>query len=140
MSRVFRAETGARRRQRMMRGMASVLRYAGNHQADEDEQRDLLAYVYFALAEIVESVDQSASAWEKRGYWVKADRFRADWRWSVDCLASAEDALRDPGQADSVDVLASLLTPLKDVQPYKRPSDQPAWRGSWKRWRAEGRD
>jgi hypothetical protein len=21
-------------------------------------------------------------AWEKRGYWVKADRFRMDWAWS----------------------------------------------------------
>ncbi|HQC65019.1 MAG TPA: hypothetical protein PK459_07975, partial [Anaerolineaceae bacterium] len=28
-----------------------------------------------------ESVDASATAWEKRDYWVKADAFRMEWEW-----------------------------------------------------------
>ncbi len=35
-----------------------------------------------ALEEINSNIDKSVEAWEKRGYWVKADKFRLDWEWS----------------------------------------------------------
>ena len=31
---------------------------------------------------ISDGIDVSVAAWEKRGYWVKADRFRMDWMWT----------------------------------------------------------
>ena len=36
------------------------------------------------LEAIDESIEQSVAAWEKRGYWLKADRFRQEWRWAGD--------------------------------------------------------
>jgi len=44
--------------------------------------KDLTAYVVLALNEISGNIDTSVEAWEKRGYWVKADRFRLEWEWS----------------------------------------------------------
>ena len=35
-----------------------------------------------SLEEIASTIDLSVAAWEKRGYWVKADRFRMDWIWT----------------------------------------------------------
>ena len=35
-----------------------------------------------ALEEIAVSIDVSVQAWEKRDYWVKADRFRMEWEWA----------------------------------------------------------
>lgn len=140
MGRVFRTETGARRRQRLMRSIASVLRLAAEHNPDEADQKDLLAYVGLALVEIVESVDQSASAWEKRGYWVKSDRFREEWRWAVDALAATRSALKEADEADMLAVFTSLLDPLNGVDPYKRVQDQPTWQGALQVWRSSGKD
>ena len=48
----------------------------------DDTTRDLAAFISLALEAIANTIDSSVGAWEKRGYWVKADRFRMDWAWS----------------------------------------------------------
>jgi hypothetical protein len=34
------------------------------------------------LKTIAEGIDVSVAAWEKRDYWIKADKFRMEWMWS----------------------------------------------------------
>jgi hypothetical protein len=46
------------------------------------EAKDLAAFIALALQTISEGIDASVAAWEKRDYWVKADRFRMEWMWS----------------------------------------------------------
>ena len=29
------------------------------------------------------TIDESVAAWEKKDYWVKADRYRLDWEWTL---------------------------------------------------------
>ena len=48
-----------------------------------DEAHDLAAFIAAALKTISEGIDSSVAAWEKRGYWVKADKFRMDWAWAA---------------------------------------------------------
>jgi hypothetical protein len=40
--------------------------------------KDLVAFIVLSLQEINNTIDSSVEAWEKRGYWIKADRFRMD--------------------------------------------------------------
>jgi hypothetical protein len=47
-----------------------------------EETKDLAAFIAIALRTIADGIDVSVAAWEKRDYWVKADRFRMDWMWS----------------------------------------------------------
>ncbi len=47
-----------------------------------NEAKDLAAFIALALQSISEGIDVSVAAWEKRGYWVKADRFRMEWIWT----------------------------------------------------------
>jgi len=42
----------------------------------------LAAFIALALKNISEGIDISVAAWEKRGSWVKADRFRMEWLWT----------------------------------------------------------
>jgi hypothetical protein len=140
VGRVFRVETGARLRQRRMREIASVIRHGAAGGAAGDA-RDVVAFIGFALREIVESVDQTAAAWEKRGYWVKADRFRSDWRWASGALSTAHGLLSSADIGFEVaPLLGDLMEPLQSVQPYKRAASQPQWRGSWHRWRRAEED
>jgi hypothetical protein len=47
-----------------------------------NDARDQAAFIALALKSISEGIDVSVAAWEKRGYWVKADRFRMEWLWT----------------------------------------------------------
>ena len=47
-----------------------------------NDAKDLAAFIALALKTISEGIDISVAAWEKRGYWVKADRFRMEWLWT----------------------------------------------------------
>ena len=53
----------------------------------------MAAFVVLALEKIEESVDASATAWEKRDYWLKADRFRMEWGWTEGLRLSLETAV-----------------------------------------------
>ena len=44
--------------------------------------QDLAAFIAISLQKINDTVETSVAAWEKKGYWVKADRFRMEWEWS----------------------------------------------------------
>ena len=46
------------------------------------EAKDMAAYIALALQSISEGIDVSVIAWEKRDYWVKADKFRMEWMWA----------------------------------------------------------
>ena len=46
------------------------------------EAKDLAAFISLALKMISEGIDVSVAAWEKRDYWIKADKFRMEWMWS----------------------------------------------------------
>lgn len=46
------------------------------------EAKDQAAFIALALQAISGGIDASVAAWEKRDYWVKADKFRMEWLWA----------------------------------------------------------
>ena len=133
MSRVIRVEAASRSRQRVLQGMALALRYAASSGATPADQPDLLAFLDLSLAELRRSVDETAAAWEKRGYWLKADQFRQDWRWADRIGDSLHSAL-DLGDLDRARVSGmELATPVHDVRlPASLVRSRP-WVGAWER-------
>jgi hypothetical protein len=59
-----------------------ALRELAKQQDVNNETKDLAAFITLALKTISDGIDVSVLAWEKRGYWVKADRFRMEWMWT----------------------------------------------------------
>ena len=59
-----------------------AVRELAKQQEVTDETRDLAAFISLALKTISEGIDASVVAWEKRDYWIKADKFRMEWMWS----------------------------------------------------------
>jgi hypothetical protein len=48
--------------------------------------------VGLVLRELEHSTEQTAQAWERRGYWVKVDQFRREWAW----VGQGAQAVLDP--------------------------------------------
>ena len=82
MSRVINPESAGKDRTRLTKAVVLAIRELAKQQDVNDEAKDLAAFISIALKTIYEGIDVSVQAWEKRGYWVKADRFRMEWMWT----------------------------------------------------------
>ena len=82
MSKVYNPDSAGKDRARLSKGIVLALRELMKQSEPNDQSRDMTAFVSLALDEINANIDTSVEAWEKRGYWVKADKFRLEWEWS----------------------------------------------------------
>lgn len=136
LPRIVRPESAARLREGILQTTALAIRHAANQSPNSTDQPDILAFIVLALQQIAESVDNSAAAWEKRGYWVKADRFRRDWIWAEQLKGHIETALRDQDHAAAADGIGQLARHLAGTKIPNRMQQMKPWEGSWERWRA----
>jgi hypothetical protein len=82
MSRVINPESAGKERTQLSKAIVLAVRELAKQTDVTSEAKDLAAFIALALKNISEGIDISVAAWEKRGYWVKADRFRMDWIWT----------------------------------------------------------
>jgi hypothetical protein len=82
MSPIINPESAGKERTQLTKAIALAVRELAKQAQVTNEAKDLAAFIALALKNISEGIDVSVAAWEKRGYWVKADRFRMDWIWT----------------------------------------------------------
>ncbi len=82
MGRVINVESAGKDRTRLTKETVLAMRELMRQSEPDDTTRELAAYIALALLQIHETIDASVEAWEKKGYWVKADRFRMEWSWA----------------------------------------------------------
>jgi hypothetical protein len=96
----------------------------------DDEAKDMAAALAFALREIADTIETSAAAWEKRDYFVKADRFRREWEWA----AFAAEQLRHlviKGHWDLLPRELAMLAPhFADIRVTKLTRPTSTWNAS----------
>ena len=133
MSRVFSTNSVGKRRRQLRRTIAEALRRLATKRTFDRESEDLAALIVFSLRRLEEGVDQTATAWEKRDYYLKADRFRMQWEWLEDTTYALESVLL-LGQWDKMpEIMAGLFPRFADitVSKYTRSSD--LWEGAYQR-------
>jgi hypothetical protein len=82
LSRVINPESAGKDRTRLSKAIVLAVRELAKQKDISEETKDLAAFIAIALRIIADGIDASVVAWEKRDYWVKADRFRMEWMWS----------------------------------------------------------
>jgi hypothetical protein len=137
MGRVIRVEAPTQVRHRHRRTIAEIMRRLMEKSTLDAESKDMAATLVFLLRDIQEGVEQSAKAWEKRDYWMKAERFLRDWEWTAEMAANIEDVIRH----DALDLLPELLADLfpyfSDIQVKTMTRKPEEWRGNYARLMAE---
>jgi hypothetical protein len=79
---VINPESAGKDRTRLTKAIVLAIRELAKQQDITEEAKDLAAFISLALKSISEGIDVSVAAWEKRDYWIKADRFRMEWAWT----------------------------------------------------------
>ena len=82
MGRLINPESAGKERTQLSKAIVLAVRELAKQTDITNETKDLAAFIALALKKISEGIDISVAAWEKRGYWVKADRFRMEWLWT----------------------------------------------------------
>jgi hypothetical protein len=138
LGRVINVESAGKERTQLTRAIVVAMREL-SQQGDLDEKtRDLAAFIALALEEIAGTIDISVAAWEKRGYWVKADRFRMDWIWTESLGAIMRKAVVDEDWATVARTIGQVGEKLSGVKVPQRNRVGAPWVGAHKLLSSEG--
>ena len=130
MSRVINTANPGTERNRLRRTIAEILRHLMFKRSLDDETRDMAAALVYALRGIAETVEVTVEAWEKRNYFLKADRFRLEWEWALRQPPSARADRR--GRWDRLpDELAALAPHFADIRISRMMRDASTWKASY---------
>jgi hypothetical protein len=134
MGRVINTNTPGKRRSYLMRTIAEIMRHLGQRQGDiDDEVRDMIAMVVYSLREIDDGIIESIQAWEKRGYWKKADKFQQEWMWAGQMAGKVEKMLRSADWDALPDVMMKLFPHFSDIEINKMTRKKSLWEGCYEK-------
>jgi hypothetical protein len=133
MSRVINPDSAGKERTRMTRGVVIAVRELARRTQPDETARDLAAFFALALRAISETIDVSVAAWEKRGYWVKADRFRMEWLWSGQVAEKMRTALLNQDWSSVAALSARVASKLGRVKVSEHHRLGTPWVGAWEK-------
>ena len=93
MSRIINLDSVGKERTRLTKSIVLCIRELAKQSNVTSETKDQAAFIALALQAIAEGIDVSVAAWEKRDYWVKADKFRMEWMWAGQYAAKMKAAV-----------------------------------------------
>lgn len=133
MGRLIKTSSPGKDRQLFEKGIVLAIRELFKQPGMDSNTNDLLAYIALSLLAINETIDQSVAAWEKRGYWVKADRYRMEWRWAGLQGEALKRALIQEDWAGAVNIVGQVTQKLSSVKVATKNRMGTPWVGSYKR-------
>jgi hypothetical protein len=138
LGRVINPEGVGKDRTRLTRSVVLALRELMRQTDTDDRTRDLAAYIAIALEMVAATIDESVDAWEKRGYWVKADRFRMDWAWTERLGKAMRQAVLSDDWPTVALTAAQVAEKLKKVGVPQRHRLGTPWEGAWRKIKQNG--
>ena len=134
MSRITHIDgTPTQQRNAIRRSIAEILRRMMEKKAVDDETKDMLAFIVVGLRSMNDSIDSSATAWEKRDYYIKADQLRREWLWLPDTADRLEAILRSNDWATAPIELAGLSARFSDIKVTTYTKSPALWQGAYKK-------
>ena len=133
MSRIINTDSTGKRRSQLTKAVVIAVRQLAQQTEFGDEARDLAAFIALALKGIHDGIDPSVAAWEKRGYWLKADRFRMEWAWAAPMSTRMTAAVLQGDWAAVADIAVQIAQRLGSTQVSSSARVGKPWQGAFER-------
>ena len=138
MSRLINPDSAGKERNQLTRALALAVRELSKtdpsaNEGQLNEARDLAAFIALALESIAETIEVSVAAWEKRNYWVKADKFRMDWRWAGQLGNQMREAATKEDWGSVAQVAMQVAMKVQSIKISDKHRMGRPWEGSWSR-------
>ncbi len=131
MGRIISSESAGKDRTRLTKIVVIAIRELLRQKESGDLSRDLIACILMSLDGIYETVDASVEAWEKRGYWLKADRFRMDWQWTKIIADQMRPLVLSENYGELIPLMVQVLQALESVKVSENHRLGTPWTGAW---------
>ncbi len=132
MGRLIKTASAGKDRVLLEKGIVLAIRELARQNGMNETTRDLLAYIAFSLISISETIDESVAAWEKRGYWIKADHYRMDWSWAGRLGEDMKLAIMNEDWGQVTMDIGQVTQKLSSVKIAQRTRMGTPWVGSYK--------
>ncbi len=133
MSRVINPNAPGKYRDQLIRGVVIALRELLTREEVDDQSRDLAAFIALSLTEVETTIEKTVEPWEKRGYWLKADRFRLDWEWTGKLGKALSAGLLEDDWGAAAQAAAQIMGKVQSVNVPVRHRLGSPWEGAWAR-------
>ena len=130
---IINPESAGKERIQLSKGIVVAIRELAKQTEPKIESRDMAAFISLALTQIGAGIDVSVAAWEKRGYWVKADKFRMEWQWAELYAGKMKNALFEDDWTIIALVMTQVAQKLAKVEVATGHRLGTPWVGAWKR-------
>jgi hypothetical protein len=139
MSRVINPDSTGKQRTQLSKATVLAVRELARQKDVTDQTRDLAAFIAIALQIIADGIDVSVTAWEKRDYWIKADKFRMEWAWAGQIAEKMRASVLSEDWATVAVLSAQIAQKLAKVQVSENHRLGKPWVGSFKQLTASNR-
>ncbi len=130
---IINPDSAGKERTQLSKGIVLAIRELAKQSDPGPESRDMAAFISLALSQISAGIDVSVLAWEKRGYWVKADKFRMEWLWASLYADKMKAALLADDWATVAMTMSQVAQKMGKIQvPAGHRLGRP-WVGAWKK-------
>ena len=133
MSRVIQINGVGKERKQLTRATVLALRELAQQTEPNSKSRDLVAFIIISLEQINQTVEDSVLAWEKRGYWIKADRYRLEWSWTLKISKDLRQALHGEDWEKVAQSCVDLALKMNSIKLPKRHTLGTPWDGAWEK-------
>jgi hypothetical protein len=116
VSRVINPDSVGKERTRLVKSIVLCIRELAKQVQVTSETKDMAAFIALALQSISDGVDVSVAAWEKRDYWVKADKFRMEWIWTGQFADKMKTAVLTDDWATIAPLIPQIASKLNKVE------------------------
>ena len=132
MSRVINPEGVGKLRNQLCRQIIIAIRTLMQQEEITLQSKDIAAFIGLSLIELYKTIDVTVTPWEKRGYWVKADRFRMEWEWTEAYAKKMYSALFEDNWGTVASLSVNIGNKLNNIKPPVR-KENIDYSGSWKK-------
>ena len=131
MSRIINPDGVGKERKHLSRAVVLAIRELMLQSTTDDNIYDPAAFIVLALDMLSKGIDRTVIPWEKRGYWLKADKFRLEWEWSSQLGNDMRDAVLNEDLVGVAVSAAKIGEKLSKVEVPKRHRLGIPWEGAW---------
>jgi hypothetical protein len=137
MSRLINPDSAGKQRTHLTKSIVLSIRELARQKDTGTETRDLAAFIACALKTISEGIDASVTAWEKRDYWIKSDKFRMEWAWAGSAAEKMRVAVLAEDWSAVALLSAQIAQKLNKIQVSENHRLGKPWVGAFKQLTAK---
>jgi len=131
LSRIIQTDGVGKQRNQLLRAIVISIRELMKQQTVDSATRDLAAFISSALLAVHDTVERTVAPWEKRGYWVKADKFRLEWAWTKQTGEEMLEAAKDEDWGMVAALAAQVGQRLSGIKVSDNHRMGKPWVGAW---------